>query len=44
MYRPQQLLPPHSPLSFEAVVCDTDCSTGPDRMERTWSRHHPDVI
>jgi len=43
MYQPQQLLPPHSPLSFEVVRCDTDCY-GPDRMERTWRRHHPDVI
>jgi len=32
------------PLSFEVVGCDTDCSAGPDLMQRTWRRHRPDVI
>jgi len=32
------------PLSFEVVLSDTDCSTGPDRTECRWRRHPPDVI
>jgi len=44
MYQPRQLFSLHSPLSSEVVGCDTVCSTGPDRMERTWRRHRPDVI
>ena len=41
MRQPQQLLPSDSPLSFEVVGCDVDCSTQLDPT--AWSVYDADT-